>query len=101
MRGTRNRYKTLIGKFQPPVVLHRSRSLSLSLSLSLSMALQPFGPWRFFSFLVLYTVGRTPWTGVQLVARQLPTHRMTQTQNKRTQTSMPHVGFDHTTPVFE
>jgi hypothetical protein len=31
------------------------------------MALQPFvGPWPFFfSFLILYTVGRTPWTGDQ------------------------------------
>jgi hypothetical protein len=38
-------------------------------------------PWNalfHFSFLILYTVGRTPWTGVQLVARPLPK----QTQNK-------------------
>jgi hypothetical protein len=30
----------------------------------LSMTLQPFvGPWPlFFSFLIFYTVGRTPWT---------------------------------------
>jgi hypothetical protein len=33
----------------------------------------------FLSFLILYTVGRTPWTGDQPVART------TQTQNKRTQ----------------
>jgi hypothetical protein len=39
---------------------------------------------HFFSFLILYTVGRTPWTGDQPVAMQLPTHRTTQTQNKRT-----------------
>jgi hypothetical protein len=32
---------------------------------------------RFFSFLVLYTVDRTPWTGDQPVARPLPTHRKT------------------------
>jgi hypothetical protein len=58
--------------------------------LYLSMALQPFvGPWPLFSFLILYTVGRTPWTGDQPVARPLPIHRTTQTQNKRTQTSMP------------
>jgi hypothetical protein len=40
------------------------------------MALQPFiGPWPLFlSFLILYTVGRTPWTGDQPVARSLPTH---------------------------
>jgi hypothetical protein len=43
----------------------------------------------FFSFLILYTVGTTPWTGDQPVTRPLPTHRTTQTQNKRTQTSMP------------
>jgi hypothetical protein len=42
---------------------------------------------RFFSFLILYTVDRTPWTGDQPVARPLPTHRTTQTQNKSTQTS--------------
>jgi hypothetical protein len=35
---------------------------------------------RFFSFLILYAVGRTPWTGDQPVARPLPTHRTTQTQ---------------------
>jgi hypothetical protein len=29
----------------------------------------------FFSFLILYTVGRTPWTEDQPVARPLPTHR--------------------------
>jgi hypothetical protein len=27
---------------------------------------------RFFSLLILYTVGRTPWTGDQPVARPLP-----------------------------
>jgi hypothetical protein len=34
---------------------------------------------RFFSFLILYTVGRTPWTGDQPVARPLSTHRTTET----------------------
>jgi hypothetical protein len=43
---------------------------------------------RFFSFLILYTVGRTPWTGNQPVARPLSTRRSTQTQDKLTQT--PH-----------
>jgi hypothetical protein len=55
----------------------------------------------FFSFLIVYTVGRTPWTSDQHVARPLPTHRITQTQNKRTQTSMPGAGFEHTIFVFE
>jgi hypothetical protein len=31
----------------------------------------------------------------------LPTHRTTQTQNKRTQTSIPRVGFEPIIPVFE
>jgi hypothetical protein len=44
---------------------------------------------RFFSFFILYTVGRTPWTGDQPVAGPLPTHRTTQTQNERTQTFVP------------
>jgi hypothetical protein len=54
-----------------------------------------------FSFLILYTVGAIPWTGDQPIARPLPTRRTTQTQNKRTQTSMPRVGFQHTIPVLE
>jgi hypothetical protein len=52
-----------------------------------SVALQHFvGPWSlfFFSFVILYTVGRTSWMGDQPVARLLPTHRTTQTQNKHT-----------------
>jgi hypothetical protein len=47
------------------------------------MAQQPFGPWPSFSFLTLYTVCRTPWKRHQPAARPLPTHRATQTQNKR------------------
>jgi hypothetical protein len=57
----------------------------------------PCGPWSLFQFLNLYTVGRTPWTGDQPVARPLPT----QIQNKGTQTSMPLVGFETTVLVFE
>jgi hypothetical protein len=34
-------------------------------------------------FLDHFTEGRTPWTGDQPVARPLPKHRTTQTQNKR------------------
>jgi hypothetical protein len=33
---------------------------------------------RFFIFLILYTVGRTPWTVDQPVAKPLPTHRSIQ-----------------------
>jgi hypothetical protein len=43
----------------------------------------------------------TPWTGDHLVARPLPTHRTTQTQNKRTQISMSRAEFEPTMPVFE
>jgi hypothetical protein len=52
-------------------------------------------------FLILHTVGRTPWTGDQPVARTLPTHRTTQTQNEGTLTSMPQVGFEATITVLE
>jgi hypothetical protein len=66
------------------------------------MILQPFvGPWPLFQSLTLHTVGRTPWTGDQPPARPLPTHRTTQTQNKRTQTSMSRVGLEPTIPVLE
>jgi hypothetical protein len=56
---------------------------------------------RFFSFLIFYGDSRTSWTGDQPVARPLPRHRTTQTQNKRTQTFMLRVGLEHTIPVFE
>jgi hypothetical protein len=56
---------------------------------------------RFFSFFNLYTVGRTPWTGDHPVARPLPTHNTTRTHNKRTQISMPRVGFKPMIPVLE
>jgi hypothetical protein len=52
------------------------------------MALQPFvGPWPLFQFLDFYTVGRTPWTGDEPVARPLPAHRIAQTQNKQNASS--------------
>jgi hypothetical protein len=56
---------------------------------------------RFLSFLILYTVRKTPWRGNQPVARPLPTYRTTQTENKRTQTSLPRVGFEPTIPAIE
>jgi hypothetical protein len=60
----------------------------------------PCGPCPLFQFLNLYTVGRTPWMGDQPVARPLATHRTTQTQNKRIQTSIHRVEFDPTILVF-
>jgi hypothetical protein len=56
---------------------------------------------QFLSFLILYTVGRTPWTVDQPVVRLLHTDRTTETQNKRTQTSIPRVGLEPTIPAFE
>jgi hypothetical protein len=54
---------------------------------------------RFFSFIILYTVGRTPWTWDQPVARPLSTHTITEAQN--IQTSMPWLGSEHTIPAFK
>jgi hypothetical protein len=71
----------------------------LSIYLWLYNLLLDLGP--FFSFLILYTVYKTPWTGDEPVARPLPTRRTTWTQNKHTQTSMPWEGFEPTTPAFE
>jgi hypothetical protein len=76
----------------PSGITHLSIYSSKALLLSLG---------RFFSFLILYTVGRTPWMGDQPVARPKSTHRTTQTQNKCRQTSMPWVGFESTIPAFE
>jgi hypothetical protein len=61
----------------------------------------PCGPLSLFQFINLYTVGRTSWTADQPVAKPPPTHRTTQAQNKRTQTSMPQVGFEPTIPVVD
>jgi hypothetical protein len=57
-----------------------------------SMALQPFvGPWPLLQFRNLfYTDGRSLWEGDQPVARPLPKHRTTQTQNKRIHTPNIH-----------
>jgi hypothetical protein len=48
---------------------------------------------RFFSFLIIDTVGMTPWTEDQPVAMSLHAHR-TQTQNKRTQYRYPCLQWD-------
>jgi hypothetical protein len=61
----------------------------------------PCGSKPLVQFLNLYTVGGTPWTWRQPVARPLPAHRTTQSQNKPTQTFMPRVRFEPTVPVFE
>jgi hypothetical protein len=67
------------------VITKETSVLSKHLCVHVSMALLSFfGPWPLFSFLILYIIGRTPWSGEQSVAKPLPTHRTTQTQNKRT-----------------
>jgi hypothetical protein len=66
-----------------------------------SMALQPFvGPWPLFQFLdLLQSAGLPGWAISPLQGRYLHTGQCK--QNKRTQTSMPQVGFEPTIPVFE
>jgi hypothetical protein len=81
--------------------MYPSICLSVCLSVCLLLCRPLLGLGRFFGFFIFYKVDRTPWTGDQSVARPLPVHRTTQTQNKRTQTSMPRVGFERTIPVFE
>jgi hypothetical protein len=79
--------------------------VSVCLSLCFSVCLWLYSPLldlgRSFSSFIFYIFGRTPWIGYQPIARPLPTHRTAQIQNKRTQTSMPQVGFEHIIPVLE
>jgi hypothetical protein len=56
-----------------------------------SMAFPPHsGAWPLIQFPDLFTIGRTPWASDQPVARPLPKHRTTQTQNKRVHTPNIH-----------
>jgi hypothetical protein len=59
------------------------------------------GPGLFFSFVIVFTDCRIPWTSDQPVSKPLPTHRTAQTVKTHTQTSMPWVGFDPMIPAFE
>jgi hypothetical protein len=54
------------------------------------------GRGRFCSFLIFYTVGRTLWTGDQIVTRPLPTHK----PRIKAQKSTPQVGFETTISVL-
>jgi hypothetical protein len=65
------------------------------------LALQPL--WAVCQFSDIFTAGRTPWTGHQLVSRPLPKHRTAKTQkNTYThQTSMLYVGFEPTITASE
>jgi hypothetical protein len=51
------------------------------------LALQPLWALASFQFPDLFTIGRSPWTSYHLIARPLPKHRKTQTQNKHIYTS--------------
>jgi hypothetical protein len=73
-----------------------------SLRVWLSTAVQLFvGPWPLFQFLDLCT------SSVGLLGREISPsqgrylHKTKSTQNERTQTSMPLVGFEPTIPAFE
>jgi hypothetical protein len=87
------------------VCMYLSIYVCMYLSIYLSIYLwlySPFvGPRPFFSFLILYVVGMSSWMGNQPIARPLPAQRTTQAQNKRTQTTMPVVGFEPTILAFE
>jgi hypothetical protein len=85
-----------------PLLLRKAfRRVAVIIPIYLPMALQPLWTLAVFSVFYVYTVGRAPWTRDQPVARPLPTHRTTQTQKIRTQTSMPQVGLEPTIPAFE
>jgi hypothetical protein len=57
--------------------------ITVFLLFSISLLLLPLWSIGLISqFFYHFTDGRTPWTGHQLVARPLPKHRITQTQNK-------------------
>jgi hypothetical protein len=90
----------IVSIFPNSPILH-SLPISYSLFIYLWLCNHFLDLGRFISFLILYTVGGTPWTGDQPVARTIPTQRTTQTQNKRTQTSIHRVGFEPMIPVFE
>jgi hypothetical protein len=63
----------------------------------------PCVPWPLFQSL---TIGRTPWTSDQLVARPLPKHRTAQTQYEHIYTPNIHAlseirTHDHSVPASE
>jgi hypothetical protein len=82
----------------------RLEKIYIQANFFLSLALQP--PWALasvFQFRYHFTDGRTPWTSNQLVARPLPKHRTTQTQNKHIHTSNIHAlcGIRTHDPTFQ
>jgi hypothetical protein len=59
----------------------------------------PLGPGLCFQFHDHFTDGRTPWTSDQLIARPLPKHRTTQTQNKHIHNKQTQNKHIHTTNI--
>jgi hypothetical protein len=59
-----------------------------------------FGPWSLFQLLNPIHNQYVSLVGDQAVAKPLPTHRTTQTQNKHKEKSMPRMGFEPTNPVL-
>lgn len=69
--------------------------------LELSVTLQPIvRPLTLLSFLIHCVIEKSTWIGFSLT-RPLPSHRTTQTRNKRTQTSMPIVRFELAILMFK
>jgi hypothetical protein len=68
------------------LVAHNNHSDIILNGLKCNYLLNPFLLYlmvsRVFFYFDHFTDGRTPWTSDQLVARPLPKHRVTQTQNK-------------------
>jgi hypothetical protein len=60
-------------EFSLPTYIH---TYTYILLLLLWLYITLLGLGRFLSFLILYTVGRTPWNGDQPVARHLHNHRI-------------------------
>jgi hypothetical protein len=76
--------------------IYLSICLSISGSTAVCWVLAAFSvSWYFTQSVGLLGRGMSP------VAKPLPSHRIAQTQNKRTQMSMPQVGFERTIPVLK
>jgi hypothetical protein len=79
-----------------PFLEYKSKTVSTEPAFLVCIFFYPFLLYRtltvsrFFIFLLSYTIGRTPWTGDQPVARPLPKYTITQTQNKSTHTPNIH-----------
>jgi hypothetical protein len=87
---------SLTMKMQPFADLHHRFLLLITSFISVytfffNGSSSPFRALAFYSVpKTFFTVGRTAWTSDQLVARPLPKHRTTQTQNKRIHTANIH-----------